>query len=434
MSWLSSIGSDVGSFFSNDVLPVLENPVADIGIGAGLLTGGLLLPEALGALGVGAAADAAGAPFDILAAGGLPAAGTSAAGDTLGLTALAGGVPAATSDVLGYAGDVGATSDLSAFLANPIAAAAPDANVADTTLASGLAGNVYTPGAGFPSLSAANAAATPDVWSFPTTDTAPAVWNFPTDTTAAAPAAAAPTSNALDLLTTPAAAGGSATTPAQGGILSSITNALAPVSSTLKTVAPVAGLAGLGYNLYSGYEQKQALNQLASTEQQQAQNQASIAAAATAAAQPEITQGQALQQYLTTGTLPQAFQAQIQQQVAAAKAQIIQGYGARGQNTNPQQNSALAQDLANVDTQAQSLQASLEQTLATAGNQMVSIANQLLASGASATQISTQLPIQVAQLNAELNQQTAQAISSFASAMNSGNLSGKNTVTLQLAS
>jgi hypothetical protein len=55
---------------------------------------------------------------------------------------------------------------------------------------------------------------------------------------------------------------------------------------------------------------------------------------------------------------------------------------------NPQQNSALARDSANVDTQANSPQANLEQTLATAGAQLTQQAYALLQSGMSATQLS----------------------------------------------
>jgi hypothetical protein len=108
-----------------------------------------------------------------------------------------------------------------------------------------------------------------------------------------------------------------------------------------------------------------------------------------------LSRGNTLISYLTTNTLPPQFRTQIQQNVAAAKAQIIQGYATRGMSTDPQQNSALAQDLANVDTQATSLQANLEQTLATAGTQLTQQANALLQSGMDATQLSSQIPILV---------------------------------------
>lgn len=216
-----------------------------------------------------------------------------------------------------------------------------------------------------------------------------------------------------------------------GGLLSTVEGALAPVSGALKTAAPILGLGGLGYNLYSGYEQNQALKQLSSAEQQNAATAAQTAATEQAAAAPLISSGQSLMNYLQTGTLPPAFQAQVQQAVQAAKAQIIQGYASRGMSSDPNQNSALAQDLANVDQQALTLQGNLETTLSTAGNQMVQTANSLLNTGLSATQLSSEIPIQVAQLNNSLNQSMAQSISSFAAALNgSGVKPGTATITL----
>jgi hypothetical protein len=126
-----------------------------------------------------------------------------------------------------------------------------------------------------------------------------------------------------------------------------------------------------------------------------------------------LSHGNTLISYLTTNSLPPQFQTQIQQNVAAAKAQIVQGYASRGMSSDPKQNSALAADLANVDTQATNLQANLESTLATAGTQLTQQANSLLQSGMSATQLSSQIPLLVRQLNAQLGQQTSQAISSF---------------------
>jgi hypothetical protein len=185
----------------------------------------------------------------------------------------------------------------------------------------------------------------------------------------------------------------------------------------------------LGYNLYSGYEQKQQLNAVASQEAGNAASLAATAATETNAAKPLLTSGETLQNYLTTGTLPPEFQATVTEQLNAAKASIIQGYASRGMSTDPQQNSALAQDLANAGTQAEALKANLESTLATAGQQMVQQATSLLQAGASATEISSQIPILVQQLNSQLNTQTAQAISSFAAS-----LGGQNKgVTLNLA-
>jgi hypothetical protein len=58
--------------------------------------------------------------------------------------------------------------------------------------------------------------------------------------------------------------------------------------------------------------------------------------------------------------------------------------------------------------------------LANAGNQMVQSANSLLASGISATQLASQIPIQMAKLDADLNAQMSNALSNFAAAMNGG--------------
>lgn len=215
-----------------------------------------------------------------------------------------------------------------------------------------------------------------------------------------------------------AAASGAA---GSGGVFSSLGSTLSSAAGGLKTVAPLLGVGGLAANLYTGYEQKQALNQLNSQEQQNAQTAANISSADQSAAAPLLNSGEMLTSYLSTGTLPQAFQSQVTQQVQATKAQIIQGYASRGMSTDPNQNSGLAQDLANVDSQSETLKASLESTLATAGNQMVTTANQLLSSGLSATQLSSELPIQVAQLNSSLNAQMSAAVSNFAAALNGSN-------------
>jgi hypothetical protein len=238
----------------------------------------------------------------------------------------------------------------------------------------------------------------------------------------------------LNLLSGSAAAGttgAGAAAGGGGGILSSITGALSPISSALKTVAPVIGAAGLGYNLYSGYEQKQALNQLNQQEAANVAQEQQTAATENAAAAPLLNSGQTLMTYLQTGTLPPQFQSQVDQSVAAAKAQIIQGYASRGMSSDPNQNSALAQDLANVDQQALTLKGNLESTLSTAGNQMVTTANALLSSGLSATNMSAELPIEVAKLNSSLNQSMAQSVSSFAAALNGSGVKS-NTATLTL--
>ena len=394
MSWLSQGLSDIGLNSVNTAFNSQPSWLKDSegAAAAGLATFGiadLAAPAIFGAdalaggLGTAATAGegaAAGAPLDLaaVAAGG---------GGTAGIDAGA--------SALGFAGDV--TGDtIPGF----------------PTLASdsALAGNI-TPVGGLPAnLGAAATAAAPDASGGALSSLDPSSLDFLEN------AGVNP-----DIATQALNAGGSAGSP---GVLSTI-------GSGLKTAAPFVGAAGLGYSLYSGYEQKQALNQLNQQEAGAAASAQAIAAQETNAAQPLITQGTALTQYLTTNTLPPQYQSMVTQQVAAQKAAIIQGYASRGQNSNPEQNSALQQDLNNVDTQASTLQANLEQQLAQAGTQMVTTANQLLQSGASATQISAELPIQIAQLNASLNATTSTAISNFAAAMNGG-ANNRGNITLNI--
>jgi hypothetical protein len=384
-----------------------------LGLGAIGLTGGLLAPEIGGLFGAGAAADSLG--------------GAAAAG----VASDFGGAAAAAPTALGFAGD-------------PFSAAtfAPSTDL-PSAITSGFSGATPTaelPSVGSPSLASSVSAAVPD-WSVPS------LGNIP-DFGQASAFAGAPNATPFDPglggfegnINTAAnpsfSAPGANLSPAAGAqpgsLATSVSNALGGAISpqTASTIGqiggPAIGLGGLGYNLYSGYQQKQQLQQLTQQEQQQAQQAQQVSQAEQAAAQPLLSQGNTLISYLTTNTLPPQFQAQIQQTVAAQKAQIIQGYATRGMSTNPQQNSALAQDLANVDTQTQSLQANLESTLATAGTQLTQQANALLQSGMNATELSARIPIMVQELNAQLGQQTSQAISSFASAFGGGNSSGQS--------
>jgi len=219
----------------------------------------------------------------------------------------------------------------------------------------------------------------------------------------------------------PVGAFGAAPGAAGGG---SIGDVLGTIGSGFKTAAPVIGAAGLGLNLYSGMQEKKALGTLAQTEAQAAQQAQNTQAAANKAAQPLLTSGEALTQYLATNTLPPQFQSQVDQWVKSQKAAITQGYASRGQSGDPKQNSALQQDLANIDQQALGLQAQFEEILSSAGQQMVQTANQLLSTGLNATQLGAEIPIQIAKLNAQLNAQMGTAIANFASAVNGSNRQG----------
>ena len=309
MSWLSQGLQDVGlggvnTFFNSAIKPALENPAVDIGLGLGAaaLTGGLLAPE-IGGLFAGGAADA----------------GAAAGGGALGFAGDVGG--GAASGLPDWLAAPGAISDASGGAAFPTTGVAGGAT-GGTSLGGSLAtdvGNAAGVGGGY--------------------TTQPFVTN-------------------PGVMDTP---GFGQPAPEQPGILQSLTNQA--TQHPLQTAAAAAGVGGLGFNLLQGYQQKQQLNALQKQENTLSGNAQASAAAATAAAGPELSLGELAQSYLQTGTLPAPIQSQVDQQTAAAKAQIIQGYASRGQSTDPNQNSALAQDLANVDTQALTLKGNLESQL-----------------------------------------------------------------------
>jgi hypothetical protein len=187
-----------------------------------------------------------------------------------------------------------------------------------------------------------------------------------------------------------------ATPPAGSSFLSTLTN---PSQWTLGGVGKVAGVAaagaGLGMNL---------LNR-----GQTDPNQAMLAQQAAQLGQS----GQVLESYLKTGKLPPALQAQLDQAVAAEKARIVSGYAAKGMPTDPNQNSALAQDLNNVQTNA----------IAAMANVQVEMMN----TGLKETGLSSQLYQMLTQLDLQQNKDLMSAISSFAAALGGG---GGQTVKL----
>jgi hypothetical protein len=197
------------------------------------------------------------------------------------------------------------------------------------------------------------------------------------------------------------AAAPAATPPAGSSFLSTLTN---PSQWTLGGVGKVAGVAaagaGLGMNL---------LNR-----GQTDPNQAMLAQQAAQLGQS----GQVLESYLKTGKLPPALQAQLDQAVAAEKARIVSGYAAKGMPTDPNQNSALAQDLNNVQTNA----------IAAMANVQVEMMN----TGLKETGLSSQLYQMLTQLDLQQNKDLMSAISSFAAALGGGMGGGQN-VKLSLA-
>lgn len=209
-------------------------------------------------------------------------------------------------------------------------------------------------------------------------------------------------------------------TAAPTSIFDTLGDTASTIGGGIKAAAPYVGAAGLAGSLYQGYQTNMANKNLAKTEAANATNAGNIAAQAQSIAAPLINQGQTLTSYLSSGTLPPQFQSQVDQAIASQRAGIIQGYASRGMSTDPTKNSALQQDLAAVDNSKATLMTQLESQLSTAGQNMINTANQLLATGLSATNLESQIPIEMSKLNMDLNKAMMQSISNFAAAMNGG--------------
>ncbi len=172
------------------------------------------------------------------------------------------------------------------------------------------------------------------------------------------------------------------------------------------------GAAGLGYNILQG--QKQSANQKAL---------AGDAASATASANTLADHGAALEQYLTNGTLPAAYQTQVDQAIQDAKTTAISNAAQQGLPTDPTKNTALAATLAKIDASRAQMQ--------------TQVASQLFQSGAGLTSQG----LQAAGLSGQLYQtlvnndttqaaNTGKAIATLAAALNgkSQNSAGNLTI------
>jgi len=114
-------------------------------------------------------------------------------------------------------------------------------------------------------------------------------------------------------------------------------------------------------------------------------------------------QGQELMKHLQNGTLPPGLDQAVKNATSAMKARIVSNHARNGQSTNPAQNSALAQELNQVDLNAVALIAQQGQ--------------QLLTTGMNATNMSGQLYGMLENLDRQASQRTGQAIANFAAAL-----------------
>lgn len=396
-----------------------EAAAGGAGLGAGAATGagelGVLgtAGDFLGAGGFDALAGGAGAGTgaDVLGTAGafLGSPGASALG---GGAALAGGLG---EGALGLgAGASGADAAASAAAGSGLAGGTGAIAGADTPIASLLGA---TPTAGFgttgigPNVANANASASPfDVGTKPVTGLGAA--GQPAGTGASAVAAPGGVSAVADPTTVAGAqgatsVGGAPLNPAPGGgVTGSISDLLGKAgggaikSLTDNPLGVALGAGGLGYNIYAG--QKQTANQ---------QALAADASKATANSDSLVNQGQALQQYLTTGKLPDAYEQQVNNAINDAKTRAISNAAAQGQPTDPTKNTALAQTLAGIDNQRPGMVSSIAEKLASSGATLIS-------AGQSVAGLSGQLYQGLVANDTAAAKNTGAAIASLAAALN----------------
>lgn len=173
-----------------------------------------------------------------------------------------------------------------------------------------------------------------------------------------------------------------------GGFMSSLNPSNWTLGGVGKGLGVAAAGAGLGMNMLRG-------NQV-DPNQQKLQDLAGQLG----------SQGQVLESYLKTGKLPPALQAQLDQAKASEKARIIAGAAARGQPTDPRMNSALAQELNNVDTNAIAA--------------MAKVQVDMLNTGLKETGMSMELYQMLTQLDMKQNEDLMKSISTFAAALGGG--------------
>lgn len=364
-------------FLIDDLLEAFALPAILEWFGGGAAAAG----AAEGAMGGAAAAggDAAGAfgGGDFLS--GLFGGGADAAGGGLGADALGGGLKGGADALSSLPGMFGGGGDaMSAF-----ASAAGEGGGGyfpsfDSVFGDASGGSIFSTGTGSGGPAAVDSGFGLDPSTY--AGTGAGEGGAAGDLSAVASAKPATASAALDAL--PATSGG-----AEPGFFDNLIS-----SGTKSVMGNPLGIAlaggGLAYNIAAG--------------QSRSANQNAMAATATQLGD----QGKQLMSYLQSGTLPPGLQQSISNATAAAKARIVANHAQSGRPTDPSQNSALAQELNQVDLNATSIVAQQAQ--------------QLLTTGMSEANMSTQLYNMLEQLDRQQSQRTGTAIASFASALSGG--------------
>jgi hypothetical protein len=215
-----------------------------------------------------------------------------------------------------------------------------------------------------------------------------------------------------------AVAGGTAATAGQAAKSTSIGDLLGKAggsvvdSVTKNPVGTALGAAGLGYNIMAG--QKQSANQAALT---------ADAKKATANSDQMVASGEALQKYMTDGTLPPAYQQQVDNAINDAKTTAISNAAAQGQPTDPTKNTSLAATLAKIDASRAGMQAQVASQLFSSGSSLIN-------SGQSAANLSGNLYGTLVQNDTAQAANTGKAIATLAAAMNGKSQANLNGITI----
>jgi len=131
-------------------------------------------------------------------------------------------------------------------------------------------------------------------------------------------------------------------------------------SVTKNPISTALGVTGLGYNIIKG--------------QQDTKNQAALkadAVTATANSNKMVADGEALQTYLTSGTLPPQYMQQVDNAINDAKTRAISNAAAQGLPTDPTKNTALATELAQIDNQRPGMISQVASQLFSSGSSLV---------------------------------------------------------------
>ena len=212
--------------------------------------------------------------------------------------------------------------------------------------------------------------------------------------------------------------GTSAATTATSGATPSITDMLknagssAVKSLTGNPLGTAISLGGLGYNILSG--QKESGNQKALS---------ASAQKASADSDKMVASGEALQQYLTNGTLPPAYQQQVDDAIAAAKTTAISNAAAQGQPTDPVKNTALAATLAKIDASRAGMQSQVAAQLFSSGSSLVS-------AGQTAAGLSANLYESLVRNDTAQAANTGKAIANLAAALNGKSSANAGGITI----